>query len=293
MDTSLTFTKMHGCGNDYIFLNDFSSNTTNSLKFIGDLHSNMKNLADLAIKLSNRNTSIGADGLVFIMPSEIADAKMRMFNADGSEGLMCGNSIRCVGKYLFDNKIVSSLQMSIETLSGIRKLELILEAGSISAARVDMGPAELLPEEIPVNLTGSRVVARKVDILPYEITCLSMGNPHAVIFNDDIAHFDLHTIGPMFEASELFPQGVNLAVVQMISRTKMHMRAWERGTGETMASGTSACAAAVAAVLMGYSDKNVDTQVYVKGGILTVKYTDETVYMTGDCRISYEGVVKI
>jgi len=277
--TKVNFTKMHGCGNDYIFFGNID----------------FPNPGELATRLSDRNKSVGGDGIVLIMPSEIADAKMRMFNADGSEGLMCGNSVRCVGKYLYSHGMVSNLQITIETSSGIKHLTLIEENGEIIAARVDMGQVELSPEKIPVNLTGAMAVARKVDIAgnPYEITCVSMGNPHAIIFHDDIDHIDLHTIAAAFETSDLFPEGINLGIVQMIKRNHMRMHVWERGTGETMASGTGACAAAVAAVLMGYSDKDTDIQVEVKGGTLTIKYTDETVYMTGECVTIYEGTVQI
>jgi len=276
-----SFTKMHGCGNDYIFFNCFETM--------------IENPAELAVKLSDRNRSIGGDGIVLIMPSNIADAKMRMFNADGSEGLMCGNSVRCVGKYLFDRAIVQHTEMSIETLSGIRKLVLNVESGKVVAVQVDMGIAEFEPEKIPVNLTGSMIVARQVNLggKLYEITCVSMGNPHVIIFHDDIDHFDLHTVNSKLEESNLFPEGHNLGLVQVIDRNNVRMRVWERGTGETMASGTGACAAAVAAVLMGYADKGTDVNVEVKGGILTVKYTDEAVYMSGDCVTIYEGVVEL
>ena len=267
------FIKMHGCGNDYIYFDG----------------TDIKSPEILAIKLSDRNKSIGGDGIVLILSSTTADAKMRMFNADGSEGLMCGNSIRCVGKYLFDHGIVQNLQMNIETSSGIKKLELIADNnGTVTAARVDMGAAELSPEQIPVNLSGTMAIARSVNIAgnPYEITCVSMGNPHAIIFHDDIDHIDLHTMGAAFEAAgDLFPKGINLGVVQMVNRHNIRMRVWERGTG--------ACAAAVAAVLIGYSDKDTNINVEVEGGILTVKYTDATVYMTGDCVTIYEGVVQL
>ena len=277
------FTKMHGCGNDFIYFDCFNNN---------------ENISDpqiLAVKLSDRNKSIGGDGIVLIMPSAIADAKMRMFNANGSEGLMCGNSIRCVGKYLYDRGLVNSLDIKIETVSGIKELTLIQENGVITAAKVNMGPAILEPEKIPVNLSGAMIVARQVSLAgnSFEITCISMGNPHAIIFHDDIDHFDLENIGKIFETSDLFPDGINLGIVQTISRNHMRMRVWERGGGETLASGTSACAAAVSAVLMGYSDKNSDIQVEVAGGTLTINYTCDAVFMTGDCVTIYEGMVQI
>jgi len=281
MTTKIKFTKMHGCGNDYIFFDG----------------TDIENPENLAVQLTNRNKSIGGDGIVLVMPSGSgeADAKMRMFNDDGSEGLMCGNSIRCVGKYLFDHGISRNLQMKIETASGIKDISLVEKNGVVTGVRVDMGVAMLEPKKIPVAMSGSMVVARKVNIAgnAYEITCVSMGNPHAIIFNDDIDHFDLHATGTAFETSELFPEGINLGVAEMISRNHIRMRVWERGTGETMASGTGACAAAVAAVLMGYADKDTDIAVELEGGTLVINYTDETVYLTGDCATSYEGVVII
>jgi carbamoyl-phosphate synthase large subunit len=208
---------------------------------------------------------------------------------------MCGNAIRCVGKYLYDNGIVSKPKLSIETLSGIKTLELTLENNKTTAVNVDMGPALLNPREIPVNLEGETIVARTVNITgqPYEITCVSMGNPHAVIFHDDTDHFDLNSIGPMFENANLFPERINLEVAQMISRNHIKMRVWERGTGETLACGTGACAAAVAAVLMGYCDMYTDIKVELKGGELFIKYTDDTVYMKGDCVKVFDGTVEV
>ena len=276
---NLTFTKMNGCGNDYIYCSGV----------------NLPDPSNLAIKLTNRNTSIGGDGLVLITESYRADAKMQMFNADGSEGLMCGNSIRCVGKYLYDQGIVKRLNMTIETASGVKPLTLIVEDGEVTKACVNMGKPILAPGEIPVDFTGDMVVARQVAIggKPYEITCLSMGNPHAVIFNQDLAHANLQATGAAFEKSSLFPAGVNLSIVQTVTRKSLKMRVWERGSGETKSSGTGACAAAVAAVLMGYADKNTEIQIQLEGGLLTVKYTDDAVYLTGDCATSYEGVVRI
>jgi len=275
------FVKMHGCGNDFIYFNCFETEIPHP--------------ESLAVRLSDRHKGIGGDGIVLILPSNVADAKMRMFNPDGSESQNCGNSIRCVGKFLFESGIVSKPNLKIETLSGIRDLELVVENGSVSAVRVDMGQAILDPAKIPVNLSGATVVQRKVNVTrqPLEITCVSMGNPHAVIFHDDIDHFDLHTIGPMFETASIFPERVNFEIAQMIKRNHMRVRVWDRGGGETMASGTGACATAVAAVLLGYCDKNTDIKVEVRGGILTIKYTDETVYMTGNCVKVFEGTVEI
>lgn len=275
------FTKMHGCGNDLIYFDG----------------TKIQNPEILAVKLSDRHKSIGGDGIVLILPSSVADAKMRMFNADGSEGLMCGNSIRCVGKYMYDQGIVDRLHITIETSSGVKNLELIYDKQKeeVIAAKVDMGPAEISPDKIPVNLSGAMVVARPVNLVgnTYEITCVSMGNPHAIIFTTDLEHTNVQAVGQAFEESDLFPEGVNVGITQIDSRNRLQMKVWERGTGKTMASGTGACAAAVAAVLMGYADKDTNIDVVVDGGTLTVEYTDSTVYMTGDCITIYEGMIEL
>lgn len=275
----LKFTKMHGCGNDYIYFSGID----------------ITNPAELALKLTNRNTSVGGDGIVLILPSTVADAKMRMFNANGTEGLMCGNSIRCVGKYLYEQGLVSKLDISIETASGIKQLKLAQDDNKIVAVTVNMGLAQLAPEDVPVILNGARVVQRKLTIngTGYEVTCLSMGNPHAIIFNDDITHFDLQNAGTAFEKANIFPQGINLGIVQMVGRNSLRMRVWERGSGETLASGTAACAAAVSAVLVGFADMDENIEVELAGGHLQVRYTHSGVYLTGECATSYEGTVEI
>ena len=278
----LPFVKMHGCGNDYIYFDVFDMPSLDSRI----LHE--RNLCD-------RHKGIGGDGFVLILPSQRADAKMRMFNPDGSESGMCGNAIRCVGKYLYESGRVAKTHMVIETLSGDKELDLTVDDETITAVRVDMGQAKLTPAEIPVNLAGEAIVGRTVSITsqPYEITCVNMGNPHAVIFHDDIDHFDLHTIAPQFEHANIFPERISIEVAQMINRNNIRMRVWERGTGETMACGTGACAVAVAAVLMGYCDRDTDIRVQLKGGDLIIKYTNETVYMTGECVRVFEGTVMI
>ena len=279
---TFSFVKMHGCSNDYIFFDEFDREIPEPEKIAG--------------WLSDRHTGIGGDGIVLISPSEVADAKMRMFNPDGSESGMCGNSVRCVGKYLYERGRVVKPAMEIETLSGNKQLDLIInDDGEVTAVRVDMGIARTKPEEIPVNLPGATIVGREVHITsqPIEITCVNMGNPHTVIFHDDIEHFDLHTIGPIFENASIFPERTNLDVAQILGRNNIAMRVWNRGTGETMADGTGACAVAVAAVMMGYCDKDTDINVQVKGGLLTIKYTDEAVYMTGNCVKVFEGTVPI
>lgn len=277
----LKFTKMHGCGNDYIFINCFDLELTSP--------------ASLSIQLSPRHTGVGSDGLVVMQRSEIADAKMRIFNLDGSEAEMCGNAIRCVGKYLYDNGIVRRLHLRIETLSGIKELFLATKNGVVASVKVDMGCAELRPEKIPVKLSGESVIARPVTIggVQYKVTCVSMGNPHAVIFARDIDKFALSEIGPLFENDALFPDKVNTEFVEVLQRNHLKMRVWERGSGETQACGTGACAAAVAAVLNGYCDKNTDIKVQLPGGELIINYTDETVFMTGECKKVFDGTVTI
>jgi len=289
MKQNLTFTKMHGCGNDYIYINCFNQNIDAP--------------KPLAMQLSHRYTGIGGDGIVMILPSKVADGKMRMFNSlDGSESGMCGNAITCVAKYLYDNGLVSKQHMHIETESGIKELSLIIENGEATAARVDMGPAYLQPENIPVTLAGDAIVARPVTIgsTKYKITCVSMGNPHAVVFVSGMGEYgsvelnalDLETIGPLFEHNPLFPERVNLAFAHIIGRNHLRVRVWERGSGETYSSGTGACACAVAAVLNGYGDKNTDIKIEMPGGELIIEYTDQNVYMTGNCVTVFEGVVK-
>jgi carbamoyl-phosphate synthase large subunit len=272
---------MHGCGNDYIYVNGF-------VREIGDPGA-------LSRKLSDRRMGIGGDGLVLILPSGIADAKMRMFNADGSESGMCGNAIRCVAKYLYDGGLVRKEHMRIGTRSGVKELWLSVEDGLVSCVKVDMGSAELRPERVPVNLAGESVIARPVTIggAAYGITCVSMGNPHAVVFCEDIDNLRLREIGPLFENDPLFPGRVNAEFVEVIGKNFLKMRVWERGSGETLACGTGACAAAVAAVLNGYCGKGADIAVQLRGGALTIRYTDETVYMTGGCVKVFEGTVEI
>jgi len=277
----LKFTKMQGCGNDYIYINCFENE--------------IKNPASLAVTLSDRHFGIGGDGIVLILPSKVADAKMRMFNMDGSEGNMCGNAIRCVAKYLYDNKIAEKSQLKIETLSGIKELVLSAENGKVSSVRVAMGKAELSPKSIPVNLPGTAIVNQsiRIDDTAYNITCVSMGNPHAVVFCGEIDSLPLQELGPKFENNPLFPQRINTEFVQVINKNTLKMRVWERGSGETLACGTGASASVVAAVLNGHCKKGEDITVRLLGGELVINYTDEQVHMTGTCEKSFEGVVEI
>lgn len=277
----LEFTKMHGCGNDYIYINCFEQEIDDPER--------------LAIALSDRHFGIGGDGLVLICRSDMADARMRMFNMDGSEGRMCGNAIRCVAKYLYDNGLCKKNEIKIETLSGVKTLLLNTENGSVVSVKVDMGKAELEPSKIPVTLPGDRIINEPVTVgkETYNITCVSMGNPHAVVFCDDPDSLDIEELGPRFEHHEIFPERVNTEFVQVIDRNTIKMRVWERGSGETLACGTGACAAAVASVLNGYCGKGQDIRVLLTGGELTINYTDERVLMTGNCVRVFEGVIEV
>lgn len=277
----LKFTKMHGCGNDYIYFDC--------------LEQPLENPEKVSVVLSDRHFGVGGDGIVLICPSSLADARMRMFNIDGSEGKMCGNAIRCVGKYLFDHGLVSKDDLTIETLSGIKTLKLTVKENQVQAVRVDMGPAILQPEKIPVKLPGEQAVdvPITVDGTVYRMTCVSMGNPHAVVFGSDPYELDLPKIGPLFENHPLFPQRVNTEFIQVIDSSTLVMRVWERGSGETWACGTGACAAAVAAVLNGFCQKDTDICVHLRGGDLTIRCTDDTVYMTGGAEEVFRGEAEL
>ncbi len=283
----LKFTKMQGCGNDYIYINCINNAATGGLE--------INSPESLSVLLSDRHFGVGGDGIVLILPSGVADARMRMFNLDGSEGKMCGNAIRCIAKYLYDNSIVRKPLMTIETLSGIKELQLSTQNGTVSSVKVNMGKAELSPDKIPVKLQGDNVINKQVVINgnEYAITCVSMGNPHAIVFCDDIETLNLSEIGPQFENNALFPERVNTEFVKVVGKNSIKMRVWERGSGETLACGTGACASAVAAVLNGYCEKNTDIKVGLLGGELIIRYTDEAVYMTGECKKVFDGAVEI
>ena len=275
----LKFTKMHGCGNDYIYFNCFETP--------------VEDPEELSVRISDRHFGVGGDGIVLICPSDKADAKMRMFNIDGSEGKMCGNAIRCVGKYLYDNGIKRCNPLTIDTLSGIKTLNLNIGAdGKVDSVRVDMGKAILKPEEIPVKLDGETAVARPVTIdgKEYKITCVSMGNPHCVVFTDtDVSELPLEEIGPKFEFDPLFPERVNTEFINVVDKNTLKMRVWERGSGETLACGTGACASVVAACLNGFCEKDTDITVRLVGGELVIRYTDEAVTMTGPATVAFTG----
>lgn len=277
----INFTKMQTCGNDYIYINC--------------LEKEINSPESLSVLLTDRHYGVGGDGIVLILRSEVADAKMRMFNHDGSEGMMSGNALFCIAKYLYDNQIVNRKEMTIETPSGIRNVTLNTRNRLVSSVRIAMGHAELRPELIPVKISGESVIHRPVTIggKEYAITCISMGNPHCVVFCDDIDKLDLTHIGPLFENNDIFPERVNTEFVELIDRNQIKMRVWERGNGETLACGTGACAAAVAAVLCGYADKDTDIKLKLLGGELIVRYTDNAVYLLGECKKVFDGVVEI
>lgn len=272
------FTKMHGAGNDYIYFDC--------------LQEELEDPAEAAVKLSDRHKGIGGDGIVMICKSDVADAKMRMFNADGSEGKMCGNAIRCVGKYLYDHKIVQKTDVDIETLSGIKHLKLFAEDGKVKLVRVDMGAASFDPKSLPVLLEGE-VIDRPVKVADgeYRITCVSMGNPHCVVFADPDAT-DVETLGRKFENDEIFPERVNTEFIKKIGKNALQMRVWERGSGETMACGTGACAAAAAACACGVCEYGQDVLVKLRGGDLIINI-GETVYMTGEAVTVFTGEVEL
>ncbi|MDD6329347.1 MAG: carbamoyl-phosphate synthase large subunit [Firmicutes bacterium] len=282
---SLEFTKMEACGNDYIYFDCFKQKIDNP--------------EGLSIRLSDRHFGIGGDGVVLMYPSEVADVKMRMFNLDGTEGRMCGNAARCIAKYMIDNKLVDRDSITIETLSGVREVTVEKVYGEVAYATVNMGRAELNPALIPVKLPGDTAIGVPVRIADgrYRITCVSMGNPHCVVFSEDLDSpldsLDLNELGPKFENDALFPERVNTEFIKVLNRHTLKMRVWERGSGETFACGSGACAAVVAAVENGYCPKNEEITVKLRGGDLKIRYTDEAVYLSGDCVKVYEGKTEL
>ena len=280
----LQFTKMEGAGNDYIYCSTFDQEINNP--------------EALSVRLSDRHFGIGGDGIILVCPSEVADAKMRMFNLDGSEGKMCGNGIRCVGKFLYDHNMLDIKErdeITIETLSGIKNLKAFTRDGEVTTLRVDMGKAELNPKNIPVKSDKQSMIGERVTIggKDYDVTCVSMGNPHCVVFVDNVDGFDLEHIGPQFENDPIFPERVNAEFIKVLNDHTIKMRVWERGSGETWACGTGACAVAVAACENGYCKKGEDITVKLKGGDLIINYTDDTVYMTGEATRVFDGVIEI
>lgn len=277
----LKFTKMHGCGNDYIYIDCFEQRVDDPER--------------LSVRLSKYHFGIGADGIILICPSDVADAKMRIFNQDGSEGKMCGNGIRCVGKYLYDSGRARKDVLFVETLSGIKRLELQVKNGAVDTVTVNMGRALLAPAEIPVKLDMDKIINQPAMIGGQEqrITCVSMGNPHCVVFRDDIENLNIEETGKEFEFSPLFPERVNTEFVRVLGDKALQMRVWERGSGETLACGTGACASTVAAVENGFCAKNEDITVRLLGGELVIRYTDDAVYMTGEARTVFTGEIEL
>ena len=275
----INFTKMHGIGNDYIYINCFEQK--------------IENPGELAVKMSPRRFSVGADGVILICPSDKADAKMRMFNLDGSEGKMCGNGIRCVGKFIYDNGIAHKDTVTVETLSGIKTLKISSADGVCKTVTVDMGKPQLEPEKIPILLDGESVIGRPIEVSgkSYNITAVSMGNPHAVVFCDKIDDLELEKIGPDFEHHKIFPEQVNTEFIRVIDSKTLQMRVWERGSGETFACGTGACAAVVAATENGYCKKGTEITVHLKGGDLFITNTEDgSVFMRGGAEKVFDGV---
>ena len=274
----MKFTKMHGCGNDYVYVNLFEETIADP--------------AQLSIAVSDRHFGIGSDGLITIGPSDVADFRMRIYNADGSEAEMCGNGIRCVAKYVYDHELTSQTTITVETGAGIKTLDLLVESGKVTQVTVDMGEPILAPEEIPVIAEGMRVVDEPilVDGKEWRMTCVSMGNPHAVVFVDDVANLELEKYGPDFENHTRFPKRTNTEFVQVHSRTEASMRVWERGSAETWACGTGTCASVMACILNGYTDNKV--LVHLRGGDLVIEYNPDNnhIYMTGPATEVFQGV---
>lgn len=276
----MKFTKMHGCGNDYIYVNCFEET--------------VENPHDTAIKVSDVHFGIGSDGLILICPSKVADFRMAMYNADGSEGKMCGNGIRCVGKYVYDNNLTDKTTVTIETLSGIKTLELTVKDGKVEMVKVDMGEPIIKSSLIPAVSDEDTIINKKIQVngKDYSITCVSMGNPHCVTIVDKTKDFPVEKIGPYFEKHEMFPDRVNTEFVEIISRKEINMRVWERGSGETWACGTGTCASVVACVLNDLTDDEV--LVHVLGGDILVHYdrNKNTVFMTGPAATICTGEIE-
>lgn len=278
----MKITKMHGAGNDYIYINCFEENIADP--------------AALCVKLADRHFGVGGDGIILIMPSETADFRMRMFNSlDGSEGMMCGNAIRCVGKYVYDRGMTHKTEVTIETASGIKTLRLNVEDGVVKTVRVDMGEPIQKPDKIPVKTTLEAFVDQPVSAggYTYNFTCISMGNPHAVTYLEDIDCLKIEEIGPVFENHEIFPERANVEFIQCIDENSFKMRVWERGSGETLACGTGACAALVATALLGKCGRKAN--VLLCGGTLEVEWSEEDnhVYMTGPAVTVFDAEVFI
>ena len=271
----LKFTKMQGLGNDYVYMDV--------------INQKIENEKELAIKVSDRHFGIGSDGLILICKSEIADFKMRILNSDGSEAEMCGNGIRCVGKFVYDNGLTTKTDLKIETLAGIKELVLNVVDGKVDTVRVNMGNPILEPELIPVKSINNKVELNVLD-RKFDFTCVSMGNPHAITIVDDTKNFDVEKYGKIVEVDNHFPNRTNVEFINVIDKNNINMRVWERGAGETLACGTGSCASTVACVLNGLIDRKVN--VHLLGGDLLVEWNEEdnNVYMTGEAKTVFEGI---
>lgn len=278
----MNFTKMHGIGNDYLYIN-----CMDGIDFDPEA---------VSIKLSDRHFGVGSDGIILICPSDCADFKMRMFNADGSEGKMCGNGIRCFSKYVYAKGLTDKTELKIETLSGVKTTWLTVDDGEVTAVRVDMGSPILKPSLIPVDFVGESMINQPIEVdgKVWRVTCVSMGNPHCVTFVDDVDCMELESIGPKFENHAIFPDRVNTEFVKPVNSDTVQMRVWERGSGETWACGTGACAVSVASILGGVVSGNT-VNVKLRGGDLKIEWDREEnkIYMTGSATFVFEGTVEL
>lgn len=279
----MKFTKMQGCGNDYVYVNGFEEKIP------------LEQKPALVQKLSDRHFGIGGDGVIFINPSDVADFEMEMYNADGSRSEMCGNGIRCVAKYVYDKGLTNATEISIVSAGKIKYLQLTVEENEVTRVRVNMGSPILVPELVPVEAEGEQVVDEPIEVdgQEYRMTCVSMGNPHAVVFMNGVKEMDLEKIGPSFENHKRFPKRTNTEFVEILDRKNVFMRVWERGTGETLACGTGCCATAVACVLNGLTDNEITVKLL--GGELSIEWDREAnlIYMTGPATIVFDGEVEI
>lgn len=275
----MKFTKMHGIGNDYVYVNCFKEK--------------IENPGEVAKRISDRHFGIGSDGLILIKPSQIADFEMEMYNSDGSLGAMCGNGIRCVAKYVYDYGLTDKTQISVATGSGIKYLDLTVEDGKVVLVKVDMGAPILEPEKIPAKVskaTGEKLIVQGKE---YEVTCVSMGNPHCIVCVDDVDELAIEQVGPFFEHHEVFPDRVNTEFIKVLDRNTVQMRVWERGAGETWACGTGACAVAVACILNGWTEREVTVK--LRGGDLRICWDQDknTVFMTGPAATVFDGEIEL
>ena len=280
----MKFTKMQGCGNDYVYINGFTQHVPQEKK------------SELAVKLSNRNFGIGSDGIIFINPGKTAEFEMEMYNADGSRSEMCGNGMRCVGKYIYDYGLSDKTEITVESAGAVKYLTLYPgDNGKIESVRVNMGSPILESKEVPVISEHEKVIDEPIEVngTEYRMTCVSMGNPHAVVFMDDVENLDIDLIGPHFENHERFPRRTNTEFVEVLDRKHVFMRVWERGTGETLACGTGCCATAVACILNGLTEDEVDVRVL--GGTIHIEWNREenVIYMTGPAKVSFDGEIEI